>query len=90
MTREDLITIIVHALDRADTLNWRGKEYNHLTAEMILRGLRAAGVKMRGPVDYRSDGREPEPTRGDVHVDKAAANIGLNLLEVGRYYPGEC
>lgn len=56
MTREDLEAIIVDALDRADTMHWRGKANNHLAADLILRALRAAGVKMRGPRLFNRDG----------------------------------
>jgi hypothetical protein len=55
MTRDDVKAIIVDALDRADTMRWRGRQHNHLAADLILRGLRAAGVKMRGPVNYDRD-----------------------------------
>jgi hypothetical protein len=51
MTRKDLEAIIIDALDRADTMHWRGPR-NYLAADLILRGLRAAGVKMRGPREY--------------------------------------
>lgn len=55
MTRDDVKAIIVDALDRADTMGWRGRQHNQLAADVILRGLRAAGVKMRGPVNYNRD-----------------------------------
>ena len=56
MTRDDVKALIVDALDRADTMGWRGRQHNHLAADLILRGLRAAGVKMRGPVNYNRNG----------------------------------
>jgi hypothetical protein len=55
MTRDDLVAIIVDALDRCDTLGWWGKEKNELRADLILRGLRAAGIKMRGPRHYNHE-----------------------------------
>jgi hypothetical protein len=52
MTRKDLEDIIVDALHRADAMHWRGREHNRSAADMILRALKAAGVKMRGPAHY--------------------------------------
>lgn len=50
MTREDVKGIIVDALERGATLGWWRK--HDLQADLILQGLRAAGVKMRGPRSY--------------------------------------
>ena len=69
MTRDDLKAIIVDALDRADAMHWRGRDENPHAADIILRALRAAGVKMRGPVDYKRD---------------HAADFMKRLLERGR------
>jgi hypothetical protein len=50
MTRDDLKAVIVDALERGATLGWWRR--HDLQADLILQGLRAAGVKMRGPRNY--------------------------------------
>lgn len=50
MTRDDVKTIIVDALRCCATLGWTHR--HDLQADLILRGLKAAEVKMRGPKDY--------------------------------------
>jgi hypothetical protein len=50
MTRDDVKAIIVDALERCAQLGWWRE--HHLQADLILRGLKAAGVKMRGPRNY--------------------------------------
>jgi hypothetical protein len=53
MTRDDVKAIIVDALERGATLGWWRKP--DLQADLILQGLRAAGVKMRGPRNYNRE-----------------------------------
>jgi hypothetical protein len=53
MTRDDVKGIIVDALQRCATLGWTNR--HDLQADLILRGLKAAGVKLRGPRDYKHE-----------------------------------
>jgi hypothetical protein len=53
MTRDDVKAIIVDALERGATLGWWRK--HDLQADLILQGLRAAGVKLRGPRDCNGE-----------------------------------
>ena len=50
VTRDDVKAIIIDALKRCSTLGWTHR--HDLQADLILRGLKAAGVKLRGPRDY--------------------------------------
>ncbi|HEX6980883.1 MAG TPA: hypothetical protein VF342_16450 [Alphaproteobacteria bacterium] len=65
MTREDLVALIVDALKRAEYVP---RVTDEIRADLILRTLKAAGVKMRGPHDFRPPDGPPPDVRHQLRL----------------------